>query len=769
VFESTFRALFKYERLVFEQGQFVLTATRSMWLVAAVVAGVAVYVLWTYLRVSSLAPRDRAILMALRVALLAVAVFVILRPALLLKVAVPQQNFVAVVVDDSRSMRVADQNGRPRTGFVLDQLGRADAPLLAAIGRRFVPRVFRFSTAAERLQNAGDLTFEGTGTRFGAALDRVREEMSGLPVAGVIVVSDGADNAEDTLDQSIAGLKSQGLPVFTVGVGQERLTYDVQITRAETPARVLQGAALVVDVVVTQSGYAGAKVPIVVEEDGKVVGTQTVTLPPDGESRTVKVRFKATDTGPRVFRFRVPVQDREEVAQNNQRDSLITVYGGQQRVLYFEGQPRPEPKFIRQATDEDPNLRVVLLQRTAEATASAPDKYYRQGVEGPEDLQNGFPTTREELFRYPAVILGSIEAGAFTPDQQRMLEDFVDVRGGSVLMLGGLRSFSEGGWAGTPLSDALPVALDRAIPKPIDPPLELVVRPTRAGQAHPAVQIGDTEADTASKWDELPALTAVNDVPVSALKPGGIALLTGGGARTGERVVLAYQRYGRGKTLVLPVQDTWLWRFDASMGVEDRTHHNFWQRLTRWLVDGAPDRVSVTASPGQVQRGDPVAVTADVFDPEYKGVTDGRVTAHVIAPSGRAQDVPLAMSLDAPGQYTGTFTPAEDGLYDVAVGGTNREGADVGRGAASVRVAPSEAEYFDAAMRAPLLTRLAEDTGGRFFRASDIAGLVDAISYSGRGVTVVEERELWDMPILLILLLGLMGGEWWYRRSRGLA
>ena len=94
---------------------------------------------------------------------------------------------------------------------------------------------------------------------------------------------------------------------------------------------------------------------------------------------------------------------------------------------------------------------------------------------------------------------------------------------------------------------------------------------------------------------------------------------------------------------------------------------------------------------------------------------------------------------------------------------------DVGRGSASVRVAPSDREYFDAAMRAPLLERIAEETEGRFYKAQDVSKLPDAITYSGKGITIVEERELWDMPINLLLLLGLMGGEWLYRRARGLA
>ncbi len=140
--------------------------------------------------------------------------FALLRPVLLLKVAVPQQNFVGILLDDSRSMQIADQDGKPRSEFLISQLGRPDAPLLTELGKRFQVKVFRFSSSAERLQSAADLTFQGTGTRLGEAFDRARQELSGLPVAGLVLATDGSDNAERTLDESIAGLKSQAMPVF---------------------------------------------------------------------------------------------------------------------------------------------------------------------------------------------------------------------------------------------------------------------------------------------------------------------------------------------------------------------------------------------------------------------------------------------------------------------------------------------------------------------------------------------------------------------------
>src|SRR5262249_40165205 len=153
----------------------------------------------------------------------------------------------------------------------------------------------------------------------------------------------------------------------------------------------------------------------------------------------------------------------------------------------------------------------------------------------------------------------------------------------------------------------------------------------------------------------------------------------------------------------------------------------------RWLVDGVPDRVMVTASPDHVEQGEPISLTADVVDAAFKGINSGRVTAHVTAPSGKTEDVPMTWTVKQDGEYTGHYTPAENGVYKVSVGGSYdaanagaKETKDVGTGATSFRAAPSDAEYFDPAMRAPLLKRIADETEGRFFRAADTSKLVDA-------------------------------------------
>jgi uncharacterized membrane protein len=735
--------------------------TRSAWLAILIAAAGAVYAALTYRRVSRQAHgRDRAILIGLRLLALSLVMFCLARPALILKAAVPQQNFLGVLVDDSRSMQIPDEGSKPRGEFITNNFGGPESPMLAALNKRFAVRQFKFATNAERVPNSGALTFNGTSSRLGDALDRARDELSGLPLSGLLVISDGADTADTTFEESLSQLKAQGVPVFTIGVGQEHLDHDVQISRVDTPRKVLKGTALVVDVVITQTGYAGEKVPINVETDGRILAQQQITLPRDGESSTFRVHFLAPEAGHKTFRFRIPQQNGEQVAQNNQRDSRVEVIDRKEKILYYEGEPRFEAKFIRQALEGDENVQVVLLQRTNEK------KYIRLGVDNPDELYGGFPTTRLELFAYRSIILGSVPASSFTAEQLKMIAEFVNVRGGGLLMLGGRKAFSEGGWAGTAVGEVLPVVLTPGLEQASAFLSSFVVRPTRDGLAHPATQISDTEQASAERWAKLPELSTVNRA--SKVKPGATILLTGTDEGRNEQPVLSYQRYGRGKALALTVQDAWLWRMHASIEVTDTTHRTFWRRLLRWLVDDVPDRVELSVSQDNVEPGQPVTLVGDVRDKDFAPVNDATSIAHVTTPTGAVVDVPLEWSVVKPGEYKAVFTPSEAGTYDIRLGSSK---GDQELGSSSVRIVagPSVAEYFDAAMRAPLLRRLSEETGGRFYTAKDTATLAEAITYSGRGVTVVDERDLWDMPVNFLLFIAVLGTEWAFRRARGLA
>ncbi len=266
---------------------------------------------------------------------------------------------------------------------------------MKALADRFVLRPFKFSSAASRVGSPADLTFNGPQTKLGAALDGVRQELAGLPLAGVVLVSDGADTTDQSLSDALLALKAAAVPVFTVGVGRDRLARDVQIDRVSTPRKALKGTSLVVDAVVTQTGYAGETVSLEVEDEGRIVGSQAVTLPADGEPAAVRVRFIASDAGTRLFRFRIAPRPGELVTQNNVRDALIDVSDRAERILYYEGEPRPEMKFLNRAVAEDKNLQVITLQRTAD------NKYLRFNVDNAEQLAVGLPEDARRAVRLP--------------------------------------------------------------------------------------------------------------------------------------------------------------------------------------------------------------------------------------------------------------------------------------------------------------------------------------------------------------------------------
>ena len=759
MFESLFEFLFKYRPFVFEEGDLTFRPTAVTYLAAVAVVVAAVVTLRTYQRVrANSRPLDRAVLTGIRFTILALLLLCLFRPVLVLSRVVPQQNFLGVLIDDSRSMQIADRDGQTRADFVTQQFGGAESPLLAALADRFALRLFSFSSTTDRIEAVGDFAYNGTQTHVGQALTRAHEELGGVPLSGLVVVSDGADNADDPLGDALLPLQAAGVPVFTVGLGREEYARDIQLSRVETPRSVLKGAALVVDVVVAQTGYRGQTVTLQVEDEGRIVADQEVILPDDGEPTTVRVRFTASDAGPRLFSFRIAPEPDEMVTQNNVRHALIVVEDTREKILYFEGEPRWEVKFLRRAVADDENLQLAVLQRTAE------NKFMRMGVEDAEDLIGGFPRTREELFGYRAIILGSIEANHFTPDQLRMISDFVSERGGGLLMLGGQRSYAEGGFAGTPVADVLPVVLDE---RDADGEgsffVETDVRPTRAGATHPSTQIADTEEASAARWLELPPITLVN--AIREVKPGATTLLTSGDE---SLVVLAFQRYGAGKSLAFLAQDSWMWQMHADIPVDDQTHEILWRRLLRWLVDGVPDQVVADVPQDRVELNETVTLNAEVDDASYEEINTSQVSAWITDPDEELIEVPMDWTADRDGEYAASVTPRKEGLYEVRIEATT-DGELLGSDTAYFRVAPSDSEYYDSTMRAPLLERVAEETGGRFYTADTIDSLVDDIQTVGGGVTVIEERDLWDMPALLFLLFVLVLGEWGYRRARGLA
>src|SRR5690606_410363 len=157
--------------------------------------------------------------------------------------------------------------------------------------------------------------------------------------------------------------------------------------------------------------------------------------------------------GIRDLRFTLSALPGERNLVNNTQLRPMEVPRERRHVLYIEGEPRWEYKFVRRALDKNPSVRLASLLRTT------PNKFYRQGVESADELANGFPADEETLFEYDALVIGSYEAAALTPAQQQMIADFVSRRGGGLLMLAGPRGLADGGWGATALADVLPAKM----------------------------------------------------------------------------------------------------------------------------------------------------------------------------------------------------------------------------------------------------------------------------------------------------------------------
>lgn len=759
--DAIFEFLFKYRSLVFEQGEFAFAAPASLrlWLGVAGLVGASAVATYTIARGKSTVT-DRAVMAALRVALLGVLVFCLMQPTLVLSTVVPQQNFVGVLVDDSRSMGLENEDGTIRSDFVPEAFTPGESELVDALSQRFVLRFFRFSDVTSRIDGLDELTYDGTRTDIAGALDAAREELAGVPLSGLVLVSDGADNDDSPLTESLVPLQAAGVPVFTVGVGDELIEPDIELGRVELPRAVLEGSTVMVDVVVSQNGFGRRSVPIRVEDEAQILAEETVDLGPDGEPVVARIAFQLRSPGSRRVDFSIPTQSGERVDRNNRRSAWVEVRGESDKILYFEGEPRFEVKFMRRAVEDDENLQLVVLQRTAES------KFLRLAVSDSTELEFGFPTTREELYRYRGLVIGSVEASFFTHDQLQMIADFASERGGGLLFLGGRSAFAEGGWAGTPVEEVMPVVLGDPSPGVEGYFAEVKAEPTPAGLAHPTVQLDAELERVGARWDSLPPVTVVNRLVET--RPGATTLLSGVHADGGpDQALLAFQRYGSGKAIALTTQDSWLWQMHADVPLGDQSHEVFWQQMLRWLVDGVPDAVSVATDQERVEPGETVRLVASVSDSTYLEVNDASVTARVTSPTGLVDELPVEWTVERDGEYTVELRPAELGDYEIEIA-AERDGVPLGSAHTYLHAAPSDDEYYDAARRTSLLRRVAEETGGRFYTPETVGTLPEDITISGSGVTLVEEHDLWDMPALFLLVLLLMGAEWGFRRIRGL-
>ncbi|HXG66351.1 MAG TPA: glutamine amidotransferase [Blastocatellia bacterium] len=763
--EQVVEFLFKYRAALFEKAQFGFGARPSAFLIAAIAACLALLVWFIYAHKSvALSPGWRVALIGLRVALIALFIFCLMRPVIVVPSVTPQSSYVAVLMDDSASMKLADENGGARLDAV-KQLMSPGSLFAAALYDKFKVRAYKFANAAERIGDAGELTGGGELSDVRGALEHAARDSAGLPMSGVILLSDGASNgAEDQTGDfalTLDSLRARGMPVFAVGVGKTKLENDVELVRATAPRRVLVGSSVTAELLVRASSVSQKSVKINLAEDNRAMRSQDIPLQGDADT-VARITFTPLLPGLHRYTFTAEALPGEVIPDNNTQELLIEVEDARPKILYIEGEPRWEYGKLRSAMVEEKNITLVSVMRSADG------KFYRQGVESGDDLASGPPKSEEEFFKYDAIIIGSAEATFFTFDQLKAMEQFVARRGGTLLALGGSKSFSAGGYNNTPMADLLPVYLRAQN----DTPGELQgfkAAPAARGKDHPAARLNDDPDANAKTWEQMPPITLPEII--TETKPGATVVLEARNAQDGNRAVplLVEQRFGRGRAMALLASDTWRWRM--LLEAKNKSFETFWRNLLRYTVESVRRRVEATTERSLYGKGETVRVRAEVGDEKYLNVSDARVVARVTTPTGRTVDVAMRPYVEEGFEgYEGAFVPDEDGLHQVEVTAQRgKESASLGAAKSSFLTGPINREARNAAQNRELLKRIATETGGGYYTMGEADNLLEDITHHEGANSVRVAYDLWDMPINFLLAVALAAAEWFIRKRKGLA
>ena len=732
-----------------------LAAPWPWWVTLGLAAAFAAAAGWGYRRpLAPLSPWRRSLLAGLRLAVFLLILLLLARPVRE-EPASTDRPLLPILLDVSRSMGVADAGGAPRLDAAVAAIRDDVIPALAGhvrielwgVGERLEPLDLETARPEARWS---DLT---------GALAEVRDRYAERQTAGVVLVSDGADTG--------AGVPGgpAGPPVFTVSVGAREPVRDREVL--ELNAGRPGAAVTTVDLAFSTVGHGfdGEPYDVRVLEDGRVIRVVTVDPPGDGAVARTVVPVSPSREGATLYTVEVPVDASESVAANNALRVLVPPPARPRRLLLVEGGPGYEHSFLKRALRGDPGVVVDAVVDKGRNDLGE-RTFYVQGAAGRvEALAGGYPSTREALFRYDAVILGNVEPERLRPFQMEDTAAFVSERGGGLLVMGA-RSFEGRGFQATPLEALLPLALREEARTGVLEAGAAAGAPTRLaltpeGERHPILRLGASVEETIAGWAAMPALGRV--VPLGPPRPGAAVLAVAPG-EPAARPLVAVQRFGRGRAMVFAGEASWRWQMLAPS--TDRTYERFWRQAARWLGGGAPDRATLRVDGGRFA-GEGLRIEVEAADGRFAPLTGARVRVRVEDPSGGRREQSALPRPGEPGRYAVSVAPGGAGVHEVTAV-VEHDGGILEPAGATVLVGGSDPELSEPRRHDRLLRRLAEASGGRSFDPGDTGGLADAVRARLGPPPAPVLRDAWDRVWGFFLIVGLLAAEWGLRRRWGL-
>ncbi|MCS6914136.1 MAG: hypothetical protein RMK29_13170 [Myxococcales bacterium] len=760
----------------------------------------------------------RYVLLSLRALGLAAALTLFLQPALQLRNVTRLPNHVAVLVDASESMSLAERAGEPSRAERAAQLLRREQKVLQRWRQKHHIDFYTFGdrlmpATQEALLRPGGATSRADATRIREALAALRQRYEGRDLAGVVLLSDGLDNGRLSAGQrerqgtvsaeradpnepvQLDGdtrdfLRALDAPIHTVAVGRPGL-HDVAVARiladefafARTAAQV---EARILVLGADEAGWVGRRLPVTLRRDGQPLLTVDVEVHKGQRDYRVLFPFTPERVGTYVYEVSTPTVPGEAIAENNRRAFVLRVIRDKIRVVHVAGRPSWDVRFLRGLLKHDPNIDLVsffILRSPSDIDL------------GPSSETSLIPFPCEELFQqqlrsFDLVILHNFNYNAYCAQYlQPSIVPFVQ-EGGALAMIGGELSFSSGGYYGSAVAQVLPVELlpETMAPSPIGGPAaprdRLVniesFRPrlTPEGRSHPLTALQLEVRENERRWQELPMLEGVN--LVARLKPGAQALLSHPFVKDADGrplPVLSVMEVGKGRTMALLADSTWRWGFGATEegGGDARgtAYQRFYEQAIRWLIrDPSLRLLRVETSESEYGREQPVRIVVRALGPDYRPAMRTEVAVAVSRIGDQAWEAPKpvlnrTLRTGEEGDAHLEIGPLSPGGYRITaratLGGRLTEEIEV----FIVRGAGRELESPEADPR--YLVALSQATSGRALGPDDS---LDGLWFHEPHVVRInrhQDVEIWSRSWVLVVAVVCFGLNWTLRRRWGYA
>lgn len=580
--------------------------------------------------------------------------------------------------------------------------------------------------------------------------DALRDALRGrgdAPLSGVVLISDGNINAGISLSEFTEMLEGRELLFAALGVGEQTPAVDLVLEEVIAPETVFANDRVTLRVLLSRHGFTDMPVTLNVRHEDEILHTQTI---PPGESERlwVDVGFDEEEIGEREYRVELEAMEDEWLERNNHRDVRVNVLEDAIRVLLVDAWPRWETRYLDMMLQRDPRMDARTL-------------FYGSSEGG--RLRTGpelYPETREDLFGYEVVILGDVDPGQFSRSQLEDLRDFVEERGGTLIWIAGdrhmphafrqtplwnLAPFREGGGIRSGQDDAFPV---------------FALRLTDTGKHDPMSRISNDTEVSRRLWEELPPLPWVR---------GGLTALPMADrvAETvdGEIPVLIKSHRGLGRLVYIGSDSFWRWRDRARWTY----HQRLWGQILLWSVldrtGGSDPHVKLMTDRLHYADGETVTVRARLLSPEGRPLTGADAFAEILDSRGeQVRRVTLRELSGEGGAYEAAVDGLPEGRFMVRPVVFELRNEDV-QAEVHFRVGDLPTNEFVRLAYDPIALR---DATSHVARVWDPESALEAFEPHTREVTRREDLELWNHPLFLALVVGLLSAEWWIRRRKHL-